>query len=307
MRVLHRWTMIALKLLGPGILVCTAALALISAAQAITGNTIGANNTLFTALIVFILAAVAVLLRQEYLVSVHEQWFGNEHARELLAEGIPPFLDTYLRYVSNGDFAVVNRFWAAGIIGGKDTQGRTDLHLACLMGHPALVQELLTRGADPTGTTPEGHTALIMAAAGGNARVIEVLSDHRCALDAGTLRGCSALYSAASRGHAAAVEKLIKLGAKLDRTDDANITPLMAAIAQRHHDVAMILMKAGADIKKKDAAGATLMDYATAFQAPKDLVDYLTAGGVEHSEQGLICSGTGGSWDGHVRLTWERI
>jgi hypothetical protein len=129
---LQRWVTRALKAFGPATVVLAAALAVISAIQALTGNTISANNTLFTSLVLFVFAGTAVILRHEYLLTLYENYLGNDHARRLWAEGIPPVLDTYLRYVGSGDFGMVNRFWLAGISGGADFQGRSDLHLADL-------------------------------------------------------------------------------------------------------------------------------------------------------------------------------
>lgn len=257
------------------------------------------------AILMAAIGGALTILRHDWILHEAETLYGNEHAQQLWKDGIPATLDTYLRYVGSGDFQTVTRFWRAGFLGGKDFQGRSDLHLACLMGHPAIVQELLKRGVDPAAATPDGHTPLLLAAVNGNARIIELLSDHKCNPDAcASINGCSAIFAAAAKGHVSAVEKLIALGAKVDRSDTANMTPLMAAISQQKFETARLLIKAGANLNRKDETGATLMDYAETFSSSVDIIEKLRNHGVQRTPD-IRHSGGGSSWDGHVSVRWE--
>jgi len=310
MRTIKKLAAIFVRAFGPLIVIVGVVMGAVAWLADINGS-VGSANALFSitwdqlyklGILTIAVGCVAMILHHDWILHEMEHLSGNEHAQSLWKDGIPVTRDTYYGYVVRGDFPIVNRFWKAGISGGKDYQGRSDLHLACLYGHPAIAQELLRNGADPTATTSDGHTAFMMAALGGHVRILDMLFDHKCGPDAGTLKGCAAMYLAASQGHTAAVEKLVALGVNIDHADNANLTPLMVALSQRHYEIARILLKSGSDVKRRDASGATLMDYAKAFQAPADIVARLEAHGITVSDQNLISRSQGKDYTGHVRI-----
>jgi hypothetical protein len=315
MQIIKKFAAVCVQAFGPVIMVGGVLMMAIAWVADVNGS-MGSSTAFFSltrdqiyrlAVVMFAAGGALTVLRHEWELHDVRSLFGNEASRLLMSEGIPPTIDYYHQYVGRGDYGIVNRFWQAGISGGRDSQGKTDLHIACQMGHPAIVQELLRRGADPLVTTPEGHTSLMMAAVGGNVRIVDILSDHRFALEAGTTDGgCSALYMAAARGHLAATERFIEFGAIIDRPDNANLTPLMAAIAQRHYDVARFLIDAGADVSRRDASGATLLDYAETFACPDDILERIVARGVTRCPDGLNQRSGGCKWDGHVRVGWRK-
>lgn len=107
----------------------------------------------------------------------------------------------------------------------KDTQfsintpgpdGDTPLHIACLYGTTACVQQLLDHGCDPTAVNPEdGTTVLHDAAAGGYLEIVELLVDKTGAalLDVQDEDGDTPLHNAARGGHARVVRYLLAEGA----------------------------------------------------------------------------------------------
>ncbi|MEX2318359.1 MAG: hypothetical protein WD626_00805, partial [Bauldia sp.] len=69
--------------------------------------------------LIAVFGAVSIL-RHEYLLHSFGEMWGNEYARKLLQDGIPPYRDVYFQYVRRGDYATVNRFWLAGHVNISD-------------------------------------------------------------------------------------------------------------------------------------------------------------------------------------------
>lgn len=258
------------------------------------------------------LALIAVfgavsILRHEYILHSFGELWGNEHARKLMQDGIPPYRQVYFQYVREGDYATVNRFWMAGFANISDSYGKTDLHIASERGHAAIVDGIIRHGGDPKRPDGEGLTPLMAAAIEGHAKVADVLLAHDCALNAKSApHGCSALFIAAAHGRLNMVDLLLREGAEIDALDHGNKTPLMAAIAQRKWDVVDRLLDAGANVTRADGDGACVMDYAAAFQAPEKITRRIQESGGQLSNPPFKSTGGGFSRVGHVRVTWKR-
>ena len=195
---------------------------------------------------VFIVAGIYLILRTESKLRELDELLSNKHMRGLWVDGIPPTLDEYIRYVQQGDFGVVNRFWQAGISNVTDSRGRSDLHVSCEAGHAAIVQGILERGGNPKGHDGSGLTPLMLSAIEGRAQVIDVLLQHDCAVNAKSSNdGCSALFIASAYGHDRAIEALLNQGAEVDARDHNNLTPLMASVARKNWNTATLLLGAG--------------------------------------------------------------
>ncbi len=264
------------------------------------------SNWVNLGLVMVAIFGVATLIRHEYLLHGVSELYGNEHAKKLLSDGIPPYRDEYFRYVRQGDFAIVHRFWLAGRVNLEQSGGVTDLHVACESGHAAIAKGIIERGGDVNRPDEQGRTPLMVASAKGKLKVAEILFEHEPALEARTTTGgVSALYAAAANGHTHMVKLLIKFDAALDSLDHDNMTPLMAAMAQQKWDAARLLMNAGADLGRVDAAGATLRDYASSGGVPTDIIEKLDQAGIARSTLNLIRTGGGHDYTGKVRNTWE--
>jgi hypothetical protein len=85
-----------------------------------------------------------------------------------------------------------------------------------------------------------------------------------------------------------------------------NMTPLIAAIARRCWDIAEQLLRSGADAHKIDTAGATLMDYALAYEAPTELIDNLSRRGIKPAQPSLRLASSGHGSYGHISIKWEK-
>jgi ankyrin repeat protein len=189
--------------------------------------------------------------------------------------------------------------------GQRGVNDYTPLHCAAASGHPALVELLLERGADPNASTriDDAETPLEVAEAAGHREVAHILRPRttlpdwmRAARvgDVVTLRRLvargqdvdatdgysqTALLAAAHGGHREAVDFLVSRGADLDRTAKFGLSALMLAVLQRHHKIARALVRAGADTQLRgsgapDFADKTAADLAEAAGDAR-LADYI--------------------------------
>jgi len=264
------------------------------------------DDWLRVGLVLIALFGAATLFRHEYLMHEFGQMWGNEHARKLLQDGIPPYRGFFFQHLRDGNYAIANRFWLAGFVNITDSRGKSDIHLACEKGHSAIADGIIRLGGDPKRPDSEGLTPLMLAAIEGHKKVAETLLQHDCAMNAKSAdHGVSALFIAAAHGRLSVVGTLQEEGAEIDAFDHNNMTPLMAAIAQRKWDVANFLLGVGADATRKDGSGATMLDHASVVNAPKDLIGKLKAAGAKASTPKLKSTGRGFSRTGHVRVQWE--
>jgi ankyrin repeat protein len=137
----------------------------------------------------------------------------------------------------------------------KDTYNRTPLWYAAQNGYEAVVEKLLTAGADvnTAGTDDKGciQTVLQVAAGGGHLAVVEKLLAVGANVNAAaaSFTGGTALQAAAGRGHLAVVEKLLAVGANVNAAADwYGGTALQLAAGGGHLDVVEMLLTVGADV-----------------------------------------------------------
>jgi len=307
---LKRIVALAYRAFLPLGLVLAFLLAIVGGVQDVTGGagflSLTPSQLVTVALALFVFFGVLAILRHEYLLYEVENIYGNEHARKLWASGIPPVVDSYLQYVRQGDYAIVNRFWDAGFANIlKD--GKSDLHIACENGHAAIAEGIIRHGGDPKRPDKQGLTPLMHAARGGHLKVMDALAQHDAAINAkSSEHGISALFLAAASGKLDTVKVLVGMGAEIDAVDHNNKTPLLAALCRHHHDIAEYLLERGANVTRVDADGANAMDYAKAFRAPESVIKLLQQRGVKASEPPFYSTGGGYSYTGKVDVKWTR-
>ena len=105
----------------------------------------------------------------------------------------------------------------------------TPLHWAAHNDQTAIVDLLLSRGANIEAQTKGGWTPLHYAAAEASAATVKSLLRRGADVRARTDDGSTPLHLAASIGHIANVELLIEAGADLDAKDNHKRTPLYYA------------------------------------------------------------------------------
>ena len=150
------------------------------------------------------------------------------------------------------DVAAVKALLKSGAdVNAAQGDGMTALHWAAMNGDTAMVQMLLSAGANIRATTRLGAiTPLHMASQGGHAQVVAALIAAGADSNSATSTGASALMYAARSGSADTVTKLVETGADINaREKGFGQTALMIAAGLDRSDVVKVLLQRGADWK----------------------------------------------------------
>jgi uncharacterized protein len=151
----------------------------------------------------------------------------------------------------NGDTTTIRSLIKEGAdVNSAQGDGTTALHWAALKGNVELASMLLYAGASPRATTRlGGYTPLLMASKNGDAAMVDVLLSNGADANDKTTTGVTPLMFAAASGHADAVEALLDKGADVNAKESAkNETALTFAAAYGRVDVIRLLTSRGADV-----------------------------------------------------------
>lgn len=140
--------------------------------------------------------------------------------------------------------------------------GRTLLHGAAAEGNLAIVELLLSLGAEPDRTDAGGHTPLYCVAnecqTQGGANVVRALVQAGASVDAHDgVKHCTALHMAARRGNIEVAGALLDCGAGIEMRDSLGETPLRRAVNCDKTGVAALLLARGSDMHSKGSKGLT--------------------------------------------------
>ncbi|MFN7114613.1 MAG: ankyrin repeat domain-containing protein [Alphaproteobacteria bacterium] len=194
--------------------------------------------------------------------------------------GLPALLHAYpdaVRWEKKGDmqplhFALWQRNYAAAeiliehdrsILGDKNKNGMTLLHIYAARDEGKTLQFLVHQGADVNQPDGDGRTALHHAAmtryAPGAAGILLKYGAHTGAVDS---KGCTPLMLALSHGNKDAADALLKKPFDAQQTSHGGRTLLMAAALGGLAYVIAPLVAAGADVTALDLAGKSALDVA---------------------------------------------
>ncbi|NXR26998.1 BARD1 protein, partial [Cinclus mexicanus] len=125
----------------------------------------------------------------------------------------------------------------------RNYKGETLLHVACIKGDLAAVEQLLKNGADPNVKDNAGWTPLHEACNHGHREVVELLLQHRALVNTTGYQNDSPLHDAAKNGHEAVVELLLLHGASRDAVNIFGLRPVDYAESEKMKSVLMLPLK----------------------------------------------------------------
>jgi ankyrin repeat protein len=157
----------------------------------------------------------------------------------------------------------------------------TPLHLAGTVGHGAVVEALLRRGADPEATNANGTTPLHLAARGGSVDAVAALLDHGADVNAREFRwGQTPLMFAATFNRVDAMKVLIKRSAGLDIASQVVDLPAREAVdrlAQRRRNEMLQAFRAEAAPDEQATWAPSPSQVQTAIRAAREVQESLNS------------------------------
>ncbi len=153
---------------------------------------------------------------------------------------------------------------------GRDSRGRTPLHVATFARQHEAIRVLAQAGADLGALENDRYDAVTIAAVAGDEETLALLLSLGASAKLVTSRyDGTALIAAAHLGHAGVVRQLIAAGAPLDHVNNLRWTAVIEAIVlgdggPRHQACLRALVDAGANLQLTDRDGRTPLQLARA-------------------------------------------
>jgi ankyrin repeat protein len=120
------------------------------------------------------------------------------------------------------------------------------IHLAAEAGNGAMVEFLLSKGAEVNLKANKNVTALHLASSGGRREVVKALILRGADVNAADTEGGTPLHRAAEGGYADILQALISRGGEVNLKDSQGKTPLFLARSNNRKEAADFLQKSGA-------------------------------------------------------------
>ena len=168
-----------------------------------------------------------------------------------------------------GDLARLAAALTAGApVNGRDSHGRTPLHVAAFARQREAIRRLAAAGAELGALENDRYDAVTIAAVADDEETLKVLLALGASAKLTTSRyDGTALIAAAHLGHDGVVRQLIAAGAPLDHVNNLHWTAAIEAVVlgdggPRHQSTLRALVDAGANLKLSDRSGQTPLQLA---------------------------------------------
>jgi ankyrin repeat protein len=129
----------------------------------------------------------------------------------------------------------------------------------------AILELLVSKGADVKAVSNGGRTPLHYASLFGNPVTAEFLVSEGASINAEDIKGASPLHLAAVNGHLDAIKFLVSKGSNIHSTAKDGATVLHYAAMKGNQSVVEYLVSNGAMVNAVDAEGATPIHIASEF------------------------------------------
>lgn len=164
------------------------------------------------------------------------------------------------------------------LVAARDANGRTPLHMATRGGHLAVVDALVSAGADVNAVDRDGTPPLHSAAYRGHEATLRFLLAYGAQPDARDNRGNTALVYALYASRRANVARLLEAGADVNLNDSFGSPPLHSAVRLGFREEASALLSRGALVDATGYNGSTAVHLAIE-NGQRDILNLLLAHG----------------------------
>ena len=129
----------------------------------------------------------------------------------------------------------------------------TPLHLACMTGHPEVVEFLIQAGANVNAGVGYSHTSPLFYASGnGRREVVRILLSHKSKFKDFGSQSETPLHWAAQGGFSECAKLLLEAGADKDCLDNYSYSALVKAVKSGHLQVVKLLIEHKVDLDCRD-------------------------------------------------------
>ena len=122
---------------------------------------------------------------------------------------VDPRMAAVLQAAESGDLQTLCSLFEQVEVNARGEDGDSPLHIACLYGQTAVVEECIKRGADVNVRDEDDSTPLHDACAGGFATIVAQLLQQGASVSAKDTEEDTPIHHAARGGHAAVVQQLL--------------------------------------------------------------------------------------------------